>query len=126
MCRSLQLFQPWGPAPTFSHIFTVSVYSVLLFAADLGGHSCAATVPSKHGQMPRSVSQSVILDGFQPTLTSLKIVWHPYFKKLLKKQALGMRTQISSVLEETQCPAVEEVSGSLSVTLLCLAWEAQG
>lgn len=49
----------------------------------------------------------------------------PLLQETFKKQALGMRTQISSVLEETQCPAVEEVSGSLFVTLLCLAWEAQ-
>lgn len=36
-----------------------------------------------------------------------------------------MGIQTSSVLEEAQCPAVGEVSGSLSAMLLCPAWDTQ-
>lgn len=85
--------------------------------------------PVSMGRCPRSVSQSVFLDEFYSNGSSSKNGVAPLIRETLKnktKQALGMSTQISSVLEkEAQCPAVEEVSGSLSVMLLCPAWGTQ-
>lgn len=80
------------------------------------------------GRCPRSISQSVFLDEFYSNGSSSENGVAPLIRETLKnktKQALGMGIQTSSVLEEAQCPAVEEVSGSLSVMLLCPAWETQ-